>query len=286
MMNRRTFMQLTLSAGLSCCPSMSRARADATAPITLATAPIELAGDWDPSYPPAALKVLERIRKVCLANVRLVSDRQPKKIRVDEHPQGTPAIWLHSEEEDVAWIIVNIGPHDWCKLAYQFGHELGHVLCNSWQVSARPGPPSQWVEEALVEAFSLRGLNYLAESWAADPPFAGNASYAGAIREYRQNLVNNYSRSAQENQMDLNAWLKEDRSFVMRKEPKARLIIEILSILERYPQSVVDLGAVNRWRSRTYVPIEDYVTLWEKSCREVKSPGMLPSALARLFGVG
>src|SRR5262245_29647307 len=36
-------------------------------------------------------------------------------------------------------------------LAYQFGHELGHVTANSWQPHAKPQPPSRWLEEALVE---------------------------------------------------------------------------------------------------------------------------------------
>ena len=46
----------------------------------------------------------------------------------------------------------------WSKLAYQFGHELGHVTANSWQGNAKPARPRQWLEEAMVEALSLHGL--------------------------------------------------------------------------------------------------------------------------------
>ena len=122
--------------------------------MTLLSAPIEMAGDWDRMIPGSAAKVVERMRAACLADVRLVSDRQPRALRVDEHRSGLPSIWLHpGQAADTAWIIVDIGERDWSKLAYQFGHELGHVLANSWRPDARPASPCQWIEEALVEAF-------------------------------------------------------------------------------------------------------------------------------------
>ena len=131
----------------------------------LLSAPIELAGDWGHMLPRAADQVVERMRHACLDGVRLVSDRQPTRLRVDEHKSGPPAVWLHPDGSTMAWIIVDIGERDWSKLAYQFGHELGHVMANSWQPHDKPGPPCQWLEEALVEAFSVRGLGRLAEDW-------------------------------------------------------------------------------------------------------------------------
>src|SRR5215472_7586320 len=59
---------------------------------TLLTAPIELAGDWGHMLPQAADQVVERMRHACLDDIRLVSDRQPTRIRIDEHASGPPAI--------------------------------------------------------------------------------------------------------------------------------------------------------------------------------------------------
>jgi hypothetical protein len=50
---------------------------------------------------------------------------------------------------------------------------------------AKPGGPYQWLEEALVEAFSFRGLGRLADSWRPRPPFPNDNAYADAILEYR-----------------------------------------------------------------------------------------------------
>ena len=41
-------------------------------------------------------------------------------------------------------------------------------MANSWQPHAKPRLPCQWLEEALVESFSLRGLGRLAKSWKRD----------------------------------------------------------------------------------------------------------------------
>jgi hypothetical protein len=180
--------------------------------MTLLSAPVQLGGEWGGSAPNDAAAVIARMREACLSGVRLLSDRQPDKLRVDDETTGPPHIWLHQDNPDTAWIVVDIGARDWCKLAYQFGHELGHVLCNSWQPQAKPKLPSQWLEEALVEAFSLRGLGLLADSWAQRPPFPNDAAFAGAIRQYRQNAVENYRRPAGAPAVrDMCDWLRRNR---------------------------------------------------------------------------
>src|ERR1700687_5851353 len=97
----------------------------AAAPAALlASVPIELAGDWGGSPQPAVLRVVTRMREVCLADFSLVSDRQPERLRIDYRAGTQPSVWLHAEPPHTAWIIVPTGGRDWCKLAYQFGHEL------------------------------------------------------------------------------------------------------------------------------------------------------------------
>src|SRR5262249_21381438 len=127
----------------------------------LLTGPIELTGDWGRMIPNSALQVVERMRAACFDGFRLVSDDQPERLRVEERTSGPPLIWLPADGTKIAWIVVDIGERDWSRLAYQFGHELGHVTANSWRPDAKPGGPCQWLEEALVEAFSLRGLALL-----------------------------------------------------------------------------------------------------------------------------
>jgi hypothetical protein len=253
--------------------------------MTLLSAPLQLGGEWGGSAPNDALAVIARMREACLSGVRLLSDRQPAKLRVDDQTSGPPHIWLHQDNPDTAWIVVDIGARDWCKLAYQFGHELGHVLCNSWQPEAKPRLPSQWLEEALVEAFSLRGLGLLADSWEQRPPFPNDAAFADAIRQYRQNAVENYRRPAGAPTVrDMYDWLRRNRDALDHTGGVAAIegpeIVQIVAALEADKGCVEDLGAVNHWPARSEVPLGDYLRLWQESCAEIGAPGILLSPAA------
>ena len=259
--------------------------------MTLLSAPIELAGDWGHMLPCAADQVVEHMRQACLEGVRLVSDRQPTRLRVDEHTSGSPAIWLHPDGSSMAWIIVDIGERAWSQLAYQFGHELGHVLANSWQPHATPAIPCQWLEEALVEAFSLRGLGRLADRWTQDPPFAHDNAFGTAIAGYRLNILQRYAEQAtnQGGTADFAAWFAAHRSEIEAGRglsPFAQAaVLTILAEYERAPDCLEALGALNRWPGRSGVPIEDYLGLWEASCAELQASAMLPTRLRALLGL-
>ena len=258
---------------------------------TLSSAPLELAGDWGEMLPDAVLRVVETMRHACLDGVRPVSDRQPTRLRVDEHGSGPPAIWLHPDGSTMAWIIVDAGERAWTQLAYQFGHELGHVLANSWQPHAKPALPCQWLEEAAVEAFSLRGLGLLAERWKREPPFANDNAYGDAIAAYRQSIVEAYHALAAE-QGGLNdpaAWFATNRAGLETEGgllPHARAaVLLLLTEYERSPASVESLGAMNRWPGRSGVPLEEYLRLWGESCEELQASSELPTRLREILGL-
>jgi hypothetical protein len=259
--------------------------------VTLLSAPIELAGNWGHMLPFAADQVVEFMRHACLDGVRLLSDRQPTRLRVDEHTSGPPAIWLHPDGSTTAWIMVDVGERAWSQLAYQFGHELGHVTANSWQPHAKPAVPCQWLEEALVEAFSLRGLGHLAQTWKQTPPFAGDNAYGDAISAYRQDVVERYGKLAAEQGAvsDFGGWFHDHRAEI---EAEGGLLdfaqaasVVVLSEYERTPDCVEALGALNRWPGRSSVPLTEYLHAWEASCVELGASPVLPVQLREMLRI-
>lgn len=261
-----------------------------TTPPTLLSAPIELAGDWGHMLPRSADQVVERMRYACLDDVRLVSDRQPSRLRVDEHTSGPPAVWLHPDGSRMAWIIVDIGERDWSKLAYQFGHELGHVMANSWQPDAKPAAPCQWLEEAMVEAFSLRGLRRLANGWKENPPFAGDNAFGDAIADYRENIIRGYTALADSQGLtrDAAAWFADHRNEIEIPglNPFAQAMsVTILAEYDLAPDCLEALGALNRWPGRTGVPVAEYLRRWEQSCTELHASSQLPLHLQELLRI-
>jgi hypothetical protein len=256
--------------------------------MTLLTAPLELGGSWGQSAPMDAAAVIERMREACLAGVALLSDHQPEKLRVDDHSSGPPSIWLHTDNPTMGWIIVDVGTRDWCNLAYQFGHELGHVFANSWERDATPRNPCQWIEEALVEAFSLRGLGLLADNWAQTPPFPNDAAYAGSIRSYRDTILAGYRTIAQDQgaSAGLCPWFKAHETFLAEHggvDAARGAVPTMLGLLQGDPALVADMGALNRWPGRSGVSQHDYLDLWRQSCAELNAPGRLPVRLLELL---
>ena len=259
-------------------------------PSGLSSAPIELTGDWGHMVLSAVDQVVGRMRLACLGNVRMLSDRQPGRLRVEEHTSGSPAVWLHPDGTDMAWIIVDIGERDWSKLAYQFGHELGHVLANSWQADAKPAPPCQWLEEAMVEAFSLRGLGRLAKDWKRNPPFAGDNAFGDAIAEYRANIIKGYTALADMQGLtrDAAGWFAEHRSEIeipgLNQFAQA-MSLTILAEYEQDPGCIEGLGALNRWSGRSGVPLGEYLQRWQASCAELQASPKLPTRLRELLHI-
>jgi len=253
----------------------------------LLSAPLELTGDWRGSPPDAVMRVVSRVRDVSLSGVSLFSDRQPNRLRIESRSADFPAIWLHNEDADLAWVLVVIGDCAWAQLAYQFGHELGHVLANSWDRLAVPRAPCVWLEECLVEAFTLRGLSLLAASWERDPPFANDADYANAIREHLDYRIKPYA--AQAPSESCAAWFHKARAALDlqggESSAEGPATLGILAHLKNDSECVADLGALNRWPARSAAPLEDYLMLWEQSCAEIGAPGRLPGHVRRLLGV-
>jgi hypothetical protein len=258
--------------------------------VNLLSAPLEVSGDWGESPPAAAASVISHMREACLSGLQLLSDHQPDQLRVENHRSGPPHIWLHTGNPTMAWIVVDVQPRAWSQLAYQFGHELGHVVCNSWMWKVDTPPPSRWLEECLVEAFSMRGIARLADGRQNEPPFNGDTQYGRPLRAYRRYLDEKYEKpEGQEQVRDLAAWLRANRALldsVTGLSAHAGVaILAVLNEVESDQSSVEDLGALNRWPKRSAVPVEDYVRLWRASCRQIAAPGRLPARLQEIFAL-
>jgi hypothetical protein len=247
-------------------------------------------GDWHGPEEDAR-RVIARVRQAALAGIALRSPRQPKGLIVENKRDGSPSVWLHNEQADWAWIMLDMtAAGAWCQLAYQLTHELGHCLANSWQSDAMPHPPSQWLEEALAEAFALRALGRLADDWQAEPVFAGRAAYANAIWDYREDIVGQYRNEGREaGATDLRSWF-QTKADAFRRVTGLHGIAEdvvpaILRVIEPDPLLIEDYQAMNLWSERTALPVSDYLRRWQQECQAIGSAGRLPLLIVDMLGV-
>lgn len=261
-----------------------KSRAD-TVPI-LSNA-VVVKGEWQ-APPRSAALVIGRMREACCFGYRLLSDRQPSKLWVENRSSGPPAVWLHQDDTNTAIIFVDVGERAWSQLAYQFGHELGHVISNSWESNAKPYAPCQWVEETIVESLSLYGLGILAADWERRPPFPNDGGYGKHIKDYRDDIIAQYSRLASEQGLNnTDYWFSKHRQsleeFVGLSQFAKAAVSAVLPAISENRALLEDVGALNRWPERAALPLNDYIKRWRLSCKELKSPGRLPDLIDKKF---
>jgi hypothetical protein len=158
------------------------------------------------------------------------------------------------------------------------------------RLAAQPHPPCQWLEESLVEAFSIRGVGRLADDWERDPPFPDDSAFSSAIRKYRSGTLGRYQIAGGEPaKISLAEWFKVNRADVDGPGGlRLSLGPAIVAFGKEYDQDircVEDLGALNRWPERTGLPIADYLTKWQTSCQQINASGHLPARVKALLGV-
>jgi len=143
----------------------------------------------------------------------------------------------------------------------------------------------------MVEAFSIRGLGLLADSWASHPPFPDDAAFGASIARYRDNLLTKYRTASTEQGAigNLAAWFQSHRADLETNGgvtgPAQGVVWACLEEMQADTASVDGLGAVNRWPGRSGVPLEDYLRLWKRSCVELGESPRLPIRLRnRLLG--
>ena len=255
MRHRRAIFQGCVA--MVCAPLLvGRTRAgNGTTPVTLLNAPIELAGDWGRMVPDAAVHVLERMRQACLNGIRLVSEDQPDRLRVEEHAHFwiagrfgfTPTAraldgLLLTSENGIGRNWPTRSATNWATSLQLPGAQTLSRRCRA------NGSTTRWLKR-----FSLRGLALLADDWSRNPPFPDDSGFGANLATYRQNIVQRYGKLAQQqgNPHNLGAWFREHRATIETQAlgPFAQAAsLTILAEYERDPAGLEALGALNRWR--------------------------------------
>jgi len=107
---------------------------------------------------------------------------------------GGPITLFAREPDGSIRIKLNTGGRLWSQCAFQFAHELTHVLCRY-----RPARhPNKWLEESLCETASLFVLRRMGESWKTSPPYPTWKSYAPSLTEYAQKRLTDHALPARE----------------------------------------------------------------------------------------
>ena len=171
----------------------------------------------------------------------------------------------------------------WSQYAYQFAHELCHVLTGHEQISRFDNNPNQWFIESLCELASLFTLRRMAELWQTRPPFSNRQDYARALHKYFKELVNRPARQLPPG-LTVAEWLRDKENLLRKdaysREDNAVVSLSLLNLFEAHPQG---------WNAVRYLPksdsaFVDYLAEWYESVPEDDKPFI--ESLMAVFDLG
>lgn len=253
--------------------------------LSLHNAQLRIERSWGTALPDDIKAVVNSMRFVSLNGLKLRSDRQPRRLLIEniqsQTGQWAPMVVACDRPHQEAWIRVTIDGMHWARLAYQFGHELGHVLCNSWGYGAVPQAPCQWIEEVCVEAFSIRGLFEMGRRWAQRPPYPSWKAYAPHLIDYAETTLRSHRRLAKSagviSTASMSFSYKSKLDNLLKLGPHAKALVPMaVNAFRHKPNLAADLGGLNRWHGKASEPTDSYLKLWQESCLDLGLSGELP----------
>jgi hypothetical protein len=144
------------------------------------------------------------------------------------HSHEAPAALYERGAKGEYLVHLTAKDREWSHYAYEFAHELSHILTNyQHHVNLKMASHHQWFEETLCEVASLYVLKRLAITWQTVPPYADWRSYAPEFQVFVERFLNEPHRQMPHNQA-LRTWFAE-RSGALRTSPYLREHNEVVA---------------------------------------------------------
>ena len=150
-------------------------------------------------------------------------------------PDDNPVTLFRSCQEEPFTILLSARGRHWSQLAYQFSHELCHVLSDYERLR---DSPNNWFHEAICELASIFTIHRMAETWPLRPPYANWAHYAQSLSRYAEEYLAPVERRLPAG-MTLSKWLLSEeeglRDNCRQRDKNAVVAYSLLPIFESEP---------------------------------------------------
>lgn len=179
------------------------------------SANIQVEGRWGKAKTKDVQAVINSVQT---AITPYIGARALGDVIVRNDPQGPISLYKKGENGEYV-VLLDIKGRYWAQIAYQYSHEVCHLLSN-YDLSPNNATRQQWFEESVCEAFSLFALERMAELWKDNPPYRNWKNYAPAFQNYVDNLRKEKHRSGfTENAMQ--AWFLKNKD-TLQSDPIAQ----------------------------------------------------------------
>jgi hypothetical protein len=232
---------------------------------------------WQPALTVDVQKVVTSTASTIM---RHFPQKQLQPILLYNKTEGPRTLFKKGKNnETIVWVDIK-GKH-WAKLAYQFSHEMTHILANHNKKSGK----NQWFEESLCEAMSIYTLGKMANAWKHNPPYANWKSDAGSLKKYQTNLLNEKHRYVN---IPLSEWLHQNKK-KLRDTPYDRAKNEVIGtaiykLIEAGKFKIDTIQYMNLGKSHhELLSFSDYLKMWLKNAPKANKQSVLN--IAELFSI-
>jgi hypothetical protein len=220
-----------------------------------------VAQGWGDVNPLDAKAVSLSAGKVLLENI---PGLRLEPIILKNDPSGPISLYQRGSQNEYI-ILVNIKGLYWAQLAYQFSHELMHILSN---YIATPGDANQWFEEALCEAASIHAIQRMSVVWRTNPPYPNFKSYSSSLGDYYKNLLAEQHRYLKPGETLANWYKREQQSLRANhaQRPKNELVgTKIYAFFNASPDRWRSVRYLNIGNANKQISLEQYLNDWRTS---------------------
>jgi hypothetical protein len=192
-------------------------------------------------------------------------DQELDAIRVERKPDGAPVVLFERTLRGEYQVRLTAGKTHWAKYAFQFSHELCHILCRY----DRDKHPNKWFEESICELASLFTLRRMAETWKSEPPYRNWKDYSSALDDYAQDRMDN---AAEARSSSFVSWFESEResleSDAHQRLKNTVVAASLLELFESQPEHWAAVHYLNVSKGTEKQSFEMYLAAWRENAPE------------------
>lgn len=227
------------------------------------SATIKVEGSWGKARTKDVQAVVDSVQA---AITPYIGARNLGTIIIRNDPQGPISLYKKGKNGEYV-VLLDIKGRFWAQVAYQYSHEVCHLLSN-YDLSPNNATHQQWFEESICEAFSLFALERMAELWKENPPYKNWKEYAPAFTDYVDNLRKEKHRSSFAKSA-MQAWFIKNRE-TLQSDPVAQgrrlneeVATHLYTIFSEDPQNWEALNYINLGGDDQEPTLQRYLDDWQ-----------------------
>lgn len=196
------------------------------------------------------------------------------------YPKGGPIVYFQRGPDREFTVHLDTGETFWAQYAYQFSHELCHILCQY----DRDPHGQKWFEESLCELASIDTLRRMGKSWKSSDLPQHLKDFAPHLTTYAADLV---KKGTLDDGETLSRWYQVHQKELLESATNRPLntvvAVQLLPLFEEKPL---------RWRAVRYLnaatptglqTFEEYLRDWRGHCPDDSRE--VVDEIARKFGI-